>query len=175
MRLLIATRTLLVGISLAVLLVGCTARNPAKKVETGDEKPAHQTGSGAAPAETDLPATPDRYAGEDIRFINRELAKNCPGCAFANIDLRGADLAHANLPGADLSGADLSKANLRRANLRGARLEGANFSGADLGGADLQGANLRGAILTGANLYQTDLKNADLDGIMGTTFEGALR
>jgi hypothetical protein len=175
MRLLIATRSLLVGVGLAALLVGCAARHPAKKMETGDEKPVNQTGSGSATAEPDQDAVPDRYAREDILYIYREIARNCPGCDFANVSLRGADLVQANLIGANLSGADLSKANLRRANLRGARLVGTNFSDADLGGADLQDANLRGAILKGANLYQTDLKNADLSGIIGTSLEGALR
>ncbi|MEJ2033729.1 MAG: pentapeptide repeat-containing protein [Deltaproteobacteria bacterium] len=130
--------------------------------------------AGPAPA-TIPPAGLDAHAREDLRFINRQMAKSCPGCDLAGIELPDADLIRANLAGADLSRAKLGKANLRRANLRGARLIGTDLVGADLGGADLQGADLSRADLTGANLYRANLKGAILDGVIGANLEGAIR
>ena len=83
-----------------------------------------------------------RQSVEDVGFIIRQTAQNCPGCNLARAQLAGQTLIGANLQGANLAEADLSRANLRRANLRGANLYRANLKGADLAGADLTGANL---------------------------------
>jgi len=103
------------------------------------------------------------------------MAKNCPGCNLANLDLRKTDLIGADLRGANLSGADLAGANLRRANLRGANLENATLSYANMPGANLKNCNLKGADLTGANLIRADLSGADLEGatLAGALLEGA--
>jgi hypothetical protein len=130
----------------------------------------------AAPAPATIPtAALDTHAREDLRFITRQMAKYCPGCDLARIELPSADLIRANLAGADFTGAGLGKANLRRANLRGASLVAADLAGADLGGADLQGADLSRANLTGANLYQANIKGANLGGAVGADLNGALR
>jgi len=124
---------------------------------------------------------------------------SCQGCdlkmaSLAGANLRGANLSGANLSGADLSGADLSGsdlsgASLWLANLRGASLVGADLTeidleaallqDADLSGADLFGAklflvNLSRADLSGANLADADLFGADLSGVIGADFSGAL-
>lgn len=92
----------------------------------------------------EVPVT--RQTVEDVRYILRQNAQNCPGCNLAHAQLSGQRLMGANLQGANLTEADLSHANLRRANLRGANLYRANLQGADLAGADLTGANLSEAI-----------------------------
>lgn len=92
------------------------------------------------------------------------LARNCPDCNFAGVDLRGAELIAANLAGANLSGADLREANLRRANLSGANLFGANLTGTNLAGADLSNCDLTNADLTGSNLIRATVTGAKLDG-----------
>ena len=122
-----------------------------------------------------LLTAPDPNAKQDLRFIYREMAQDCPGCDLTGISLVDATLRGANLAGADLSGSDFSRATLRRANLRGAKLVGTDFSQADLGGADLQGADLSRANLTGANLAQANLKGAILDGVVGADLQGALQ
>lgn len=98
------------------------------------------------------------------------LARNCPDCNFAGVDLRRAQLITANLAGADLSRADLREANLRRANLSGANLSGANLARTNLAGADLSNCDLSDADLTGSNLIRATLTGAKLD---GTVFFGA--
>jgi len=92
------------------------------------------------------------------------LARNCPDCNFAGVDLRSAQLITANLAGADLSGADLREANLRRANLSGANLSGANLARTNLAGADLSNCDLSEADLSGSNLIRATLTGAKLDG-----------
>lgn len=87
------------------------------------------------------------HAAEDVNYIIRQNAKNCPGCNLARANLSGQSLVGANLQGANLAGADLSHTNLRRANLKGANLYQADLRGADLSGADLTGANMTEAIL----------------------------
>ena len=98
------------------------------------------------------------------------LARNCPACNFAGVDLRGAQLVAANLPGANLSGADLRVANLRRANLAGANLSGAKLNQTNLAGADLTDCDLRNADLTGSNLIRANVTGAKLSGAL---FSGA--
>nr|MBF0220671.1 pentapeptide repeat-containing protein [Desulfobulbaceae bacterium] len=87
---------------------------------------------------------------EDVQFIVRQTAQNCPGCNLAKARLAGQVLIGANLEGANLAEADLSNTVLRRANLRGANLYKTNLQDANLMGADLTGANLTEAVLTGA-------------------------
>lgn len=58
--------------------------------------------------------------------------------------------------------------------LTGADLRGANLSNLDLSGADLRYANLSGANLSNANLTDTLLVGAELDGVVGATFEQAI-
>jgi hypothetical protein len=92
------------------------------------------------------------------------LARNCPDCNFAGVDLKDAQLIAANLAGANLSGADLRDANLRRANLVGANLSGANLTRTNLAGADLTDCDLSGADLSGSNLILATVTGAKLDG-----------
>ncbi len=119
---------------------------------------------------------------------------NLKGADLLRANLSGADLSGANLSGADLSGADLSDsdlsgASLWLANLRGASLVGAdlteidledallqeaNLSRADLSGAKMFLVNLSMADLSGANLADADLFGADLSGVIGADFSGAL-
>lgn len=159
-----------------------TARQPKRSPVIKKASPLATTPSQAAaaapapPAPAPVPpAALDTHAREDLRFINGQMAKNCPGCNLAKVELTGADLIRANLAGADLAAAKLERANLRRANLRGARLKAADLADADLGGADLRGADLSGANLTGANLYDANLTGAILDGTVGANLEGTIR
>jgi len=92
------------------------------------------------------------------------MAKDCPGCNLAGVDLGKAELIGARLAQADLHGANLSMANLRRADLQGANLRDAILSYTNLPGANLRGADLRGAVLKGANLIRADLTGAKLEG-----------
>lgn len=87
------------------------------------------------------------HAADDINYIIRHNAQDCPGCNLAHANLSGQSLVGANLQGANLTEADLSHANLRRANLKGANLYRANLRGTDLAGADLTGANMTEATL----------------------------
>jgi len=102
-----------------------------------------------------VPAQP--ISPEDLKFIVRKTARNCPGCNLAHAQLSGANLLNANLEGANLTGADLSGTVLRHANLEGANLYKTN----------LRGANLSGANLTGANLTDADMADANLAGAVG--------
>jgi hypothetical protein len=105
----------------------------------------------ASPESKQPPPIPfTRKTAEDVQFILRQTAQNCPGCNLAKAQLSGHILIGANLEGANLTEADLSDAVLRRANLQGANLYKANLRDADLMGANLTGANLTEADLTGA-------------------------
>ena len=82
------------------------------------------------------PPPEEHHTATDIRFFYLEMARNCPGCNLAAIELEeasliGANLAGADLAGADLAGADLTGANLTRANLTGANLEGTKGANLD--------------------------------------------
>ena len=92
------------------------------------------------------------------------LARNCPDCNLAGVNLSKAQLVGANLAGANLSGADLSGANLRRANMTGADLSGAKLITTNLSGASLVNSNLSNADLSGSNLIKAKLNGAVLDG-----------
>ncbi len=108
---------------------------------------------------------------EEIEQSVKKLAKNCPGCNLAGLDLTKASLIGAMLEGAKLKGADLTRANLRRAKLKGADLSGALLINTNMPGADLRDCDLHGANLTGANLIRADLTGADT---AGAIFTGAL-
>lgn len=108
------------------------------------------------------PAAP--FSQEDTAHNLLSLARNCPDCDLAGVELKGAQLIAAHLPGANLAGADLSSANLRRANLAGANLAGAQLIGTNLAGANLIGADLTGADLTGSNLIRANVTGAQLSG-----------
>lgn len=119
---------------------------------TPQTAPASQ-GNADHPASSEMASVPERgvvpvtrQTVEDVQYLIRQSAQNCPGCNLAHAQLAGQTLIGANLQGANLTEADLSHANLRRANLRGANLYRANLQGADLAGADLTGANLTEAI-----------------------------
>lgn len=103
--------------------------------------------AGANPVAPPEPIKVSPHAAEDVDYIIRHNAQDCPGCNLANAKLSGQTLVGANLQGANLTGADLSRANLRRANLRGANLYRADLRGADLAGADLTGANMTEALM----------------------------
>ncbi len=92
------------------------------------------------------------------------LARNCPDCDLAGVNLVDAQLIAANLAGTNLSGADLRSANLRRANLAHANLRGAKLMGTNLAGADLTDADLTNADLTGSNLIKANVTGAKLSG-----------
>lgn len=94
------------------------------------------------------------------------LARNCPDCNFAGVNLRGAQLIGANLAGSNLSGADLRDANLRRAKLTGANLRGAKLARINLAGADLTDCDLSDADLSGSNLIRAT--------VTGAIFKGAI-
>jgi len=113
-------------------------------------------------SQNDYSTTPLSRAEKEHTLIS--LARNCPDCNFAGVDLRNAQLTTANLAGANLSKADLSDANLRRANLAGADLSGANLTRTNLAGADLSNCNLKGADLTGSNLIRATVTGANLEG-----------
>ncbi len=112
--------------------------------------------------QNDPPPPPPSKAEREHTLIS--LARNCPDCNFAGVDLRKAQLIEANLAGANLSKADLRDANLRRANLAGANLSGANLSRTNLAGADLTDCDLSGADLTGSNLIRATVTGAKLEG-----------
>lgn len=144
--------------------------------QNSDGQEAGQSGSRAVP-DNDDPGPAVFISDEEKKHALLSLARNCPACNFAGVDLRGAQLIAANLSGANLSGADLRDANMRRANLAGANLTGAklartNFAGADLTGCDLSGADLTGSNLirakvTGANFTGALLSGAHLESIQG--------
>lgn len=104
------------------------------------------------------------FGSSDTGATVEYMAKDCPGCNLAGVDLGKAELIGAKLAGADLHGANLSMANLRRADLQKANLREAILTYANLPGADLRGADLRGAKLKGANLIKADLTGAKLEG-----------
>ena len=114
------------------------------------------------PEQSENSATVLSKAERDHALIS--LARNCPACNFAGVDLRGAQLIAANLAGANLSGADLRIANLRRANLAGANLSGAQLNQTNLAGADLTNCDLTNADLTGSNLIRANVTGANLTG-----------
>ncbi len=116
------------------------------------------------------PEPPPSFSKNDTNLAMTRLARNCPDCNLAGVDLKKARLVEANLMGADLSGADLSGANLRRANLTGANLSGAKLITTNLSGAILVNSNLSNADFTGSNLIKANLTGANLD---GATFTGA--
>jgi len=105
--------------------------------------------------------------GNDLDQLKKD--KFCSEC-----DLSGADLTGVNLRGAEIRRADLSGANLRGANLSEAKLTEADLSGANLTDANLEEAYLVDADLTDANLTGTDLRGANLYGVIGADFTGAL-
>jgi hypothetical protein len=121
-------------------------------------------------------ALPDRNNPSPVPQLSKSerehilinLARNCPDCNFAGVDLRGAQLVAANLPGANLSGADLHDANLRRANLAGANLSGTNLTGSNLAGANLTDCDLSNADLTDSNLIRATVTGAELKGAILT-------
>lgn len=96
------------------------------------------------------------------------LARNCPDCNLAGVNLNKAQLIGANLTGANLSGADLSGANLRRADLTGANLSGAKLIATNLAGAILIDSTLSDADLSGSNLIKAKLNGATIDGAIFT-------
>ena len=105
-------------------------------------------------------------SNEDKKHTLISLARNCPDCNFAGVDLREAQLIGANLAGTNLSGADLRDANLRRANLAGANLTGAKLARSNLAGANLTDCDLSDADLTGSNLIRAN--------VTGAIFKGAI-
>lgn len=109
-------------------------------------------------------ARPQVEDNRDTSVTIEWMAKDCPGCNLAGVDLGKAELIEAHLAKADLHGANLSMANLRRADLQGANLREAILTYANLPGANLRGADLRGARLKGANLIRADLTGAKLEG-----------
>jgi uncharacterized protein YjbI with pentapeptide repeats len=111
---------------------------------------------------------PPSMSAEDKDHTMIQLARNCPDCNLAGVDLKKAQLIGANLAGANLSGADLSGANLRRADLTGADLSGAKLLITNLAGAILVGTNLANADLTGSNLIKANLTGANTDGTIFT-------
>ena len=139
----------------------------------------------AAPTTTPVPVVRQIFPVEDIgQFLAQPNPKICEHCYLADADLAGAnltgaylwsaDLSRANLPGADLVGARLAEAYLVGADLSEADLTGAVLVGASLTEAYLRGANLSGADLTNATLTEANLFGADLDGVIGADFTGAL-
>lgn len=124
------------------------------------------------------PAPP--LSGEEKKQTLVRVARNCPDCNLAGVDLKDAQLVAANLAGANLSGADLSGANLRRANLSGAslsdavlvntNLSGANLTGCDFSNSDLSGANLIRATATDANFDGAVLHGSHLESIQGMKY-----
>lgn len=114
-----------------------------------------------------IPPGPARYRKPDTKYILGKVARDCPGCNLAGVDLSEADLEGANLAGANLLKTVLFKANLRHANLSGTNLFGADLRYAILNGADLSGANLAGADLTGADLRNAKMRGTNLKGAKG--------
>jgi hypothetical protein len=121
-----------------------------------------ENSNNTAPEQSVPPATRLSRAEREHTLIS--LARNCPDCNFAGVDLRGAQLIAANLAGANLSGADLRDANLRRANLAGANLSGAKLARTNLAGADLTDCDLSDADLTGSNLIRANVTGAKFKG-----------
>jgi hypothetical protein len=120
----------------------------------------------SSPLPAPAPSSPKYEKSSDIA----NLARDCPDCNLAGVNLTKAQLIGANLAGADLSGADLSGANLRRANLTGANLTGSKCIATNFAGAILVDSNLSNADLTGSNLIKVKLNGATVD---GTIFTGA--
>jgi len=158
---------------------GETPRGTGKEVREATVQPdvIEERPAAAAPtiSEQTISAYDPALARADLRATYRQMARSCPGCNLAGIDLAGADLIRANLAGAVLRGADLSGANLKWANLKGADLAGADLKNAILTGADLAGADLTRADLTGAVLTRANLKGAVTDSTVGLDESGAIR
>jgi uncharacterized protein YjbI with pentapeptide repeats len=131
-----------------------SATGESKKMLAGQEAPT--------PAIIEQAPRSD-YSDQDTNTTLRWMAKDCPGCNLAGVDLGKAELIGAKLAKANLHGANLSMVDLSRADLRGADLREATLSYANLPGANLQGADLRGAVLKGANLRRADLTGAKLE------------
>jgi len=138
----------------------------ATSTSTGD-----QTGAGQSSASDSNSLLPNRVTAGETVFSDAEkklalisLARDCPDCNFAGVDLSGAQLVGANLAGADLSRANLESSNLRQANLAGAKLSGARLSGSNLAGADLSDCDFSGADLSGANLVRATIAGAKFQG-----------
>jgi hypothetical protein len=126
--------------------------------------------SGSIKPRPPLPApTPSLTINQQTPDI-AHLARNCPDCNLAGVNLSKAQLIGANLTGADLSGANLSSANLRRADLTDANLSGAKCIATNLAGAILVNSNLSDVDFTNSNLIKAKLNGATID---GATFTGA--
>ena len=125
-------------------------------------QPPSGPSNGRAPAEEPSPAAP--LSKEERAHSLISLARNCPDCDLAGVELMEAQLVAANLAGANLAGADLRSANLRRANLAGAKLTGAKMAGTNLAGANLTNADLTDADLSGSNLIRANVTGAKLNG-----------
>jgi len=135
----------------------------ARKIQT-------DTGSGSIKSSSPLPAaSPSLIKTQETPDIAR-LARDCPDCNLAGVNLSKAHLIGANLAGANLSGADLSGANLRRADLTGANLSGTKCITTNFAGAVLINTNLSDADFTGSNLIKANLNGATTT---GTIFTGA--
>jgi len=117
----------------------------------------------------------DPRARADLHFFYREMAKNCPGCDFKELDLAGANLMQAKLAGTNLENVNFKNTILKMADLKGANLKGADLTEADLGGADLRGADLTNANLQGANFRRANLRGAILNGAQGADLSGAIK
>ncbi len=144
---------------------------PENNTATTNKILAENSGSNAPKDQEALPAAP--LSQEDKQHNLISLARNCPDCDLAGVNLEGAQLIAANLAGANLSGADLRSANLRRANLSGTNLTGAKMAGTNLSGANLTDADLTDADLTGSNLIRANVTGAKLNGanLSGTLLE----
>ena len=135
---------------------------------TAISQPPSDPSNAKALEEEPSPGTP--LSNEEREHALISLARNCPDCDLAGVDLVEAQLVAANLAGANLAGADLRSANLRRANLAGAKLTGAKLAGTNLAGANLTDADLTDADLTGSNLIRANLTGAKVN---GADFSGA--
>lgn len=124
----------------------------------------------SSPLPSPAVSSPKHEMSSDIA----NLARDCPDCNLAGVNLTKAQLIGANLAGADLSGANLSGANLRRANLTGANLTGSKCIATNFAGAILVDSNLSNADLTGSNLIKAKLNGATVDGsiFIGAHLEG---
>jgi len=129
---------------------------------------AHNPDSSDSATNSITPSPSPSISREEKTLTMVHLARNCPDCNLAGVDLKKARLVEANLAGADLSGADLSGANLRRANLTGANLSGAKLTTSNLSGAILVRSNLTNADLSGCNLIKANLTGATTDGAIFT-------
>lgn len=121
--------------------------------------PASDTSTSITAEQDDSPAAPLNQ--EESKHNLLSLARNCPDCDLAGIELVDAQLVAANLAGANLSGANLSGAQLMGTNLAGANLRGADLTDADLTGSNLIRANVTDAKLSGAVLLGAHLESIE--------------